>query len=59
MLEIGTPYVQVIPFRRKSWKMKIKGLTTNEIVKVENSTGVKFDILHTYKDKFWSKPTWK
>lgn len=59
MLEIGTPYVQVIPFKRKSWKMKIKGLTTNEISKVENSTGVKFSILHTYKEKFWSKPTWK
>ena len=52
----GTPYVQVIPFKRDSWKMIFK---SREQKVVQNSRifyGLK--ILNRYKEKFWSKKKW-
>ena len=53
----GTPYVQVIPFKRDNWKMTLKSRKQNE---VQNSRlFYKLKILHTYKEKYWSKKLWK
>lgn len=52
----GTPYVQVIPFKRESWNMKIKGVSTNDIE--ENKIFYNLKILHKYKNFFWNKKKW-
>jgi hypothetical protein len=58
IIKKGTPYVQIIPFKRESWKMKIKKRENK--MKVQNSRifyGLK--LLHVYKDRYWSKKIWK
>jgi len=57
IIEKGTPYVQVIPFRRESWKMKIIGHNTDKFNRKKIFYGLK--VLHNYKKRFWSKKTWK
>ena len=58
IIKAGTPYVQVIPFKRESWKMEIIGLPTEKLKKTKNLFyGLK--ILYEYKEKYWSKKTWK
>jgi hypothetical protein len=52
----GTPYVQIIPFKRDSWKMTIKPRKRKEI---QNSRFFyKLKILNIYKDKYWNKKSW-
>jgi len=53
----GTPYVQIIPFKRDFWKMSIKPRTQKEIQ--NNSVFFKLKILNIYKEKYWSKKLWK
>ena len=57
LLKKGTPYVQVIPFKRESWKMKITKKSSDEIGK--HKAFFWFKILHRYKEKFWKKKSWK
>jgi hypothetical protein len=56
-LKIGTPYVQIIPFKRDNWKMKIKKSDIKE--KNENEFFMMRHVLENYKKKFWRKKTWK
>lgn len=53
----GTPYVQVIPFKKESWEMKIIKKTTEELraIKIWH----RLDLWQRYKNKFWNKPKWK
>ena len=56
VLKKGTPFVQVIPFKRDNWKMSIKSF--DEKISKENIEGsFKFNslILHKYKQVFWGK----
>jgi hypothetical protein len=57
LIKKGTSYVQIIPFKRDSWKM----ITTSRVKKeIQNSRlffGLK--ILNIYKDKYWNKKLWK
>ena len=53
----GTPYVQVIPFKRDNWKMTIIPRKQKEVQKSRLFYGLK--ILYTYKEKYWSKKLWK
>lgn len=53
----GTPYVQVIPFKREGWKAKFSKKTTKEIIKNSNNYALK--LLHNYKTRFWNKKSWK
>lgn len=54
IIEQGTPYVQIIPFKRESWKFKIE----------EDQDPQRGLFLHTlkffnvYKNKIWSKVKW-
>jgi hypothetical protein len=52
----GTPYVQVIPFKRDNWRMKVKKITE----KMKDESRFFQDlIINVYKNKFWSKKSWK
>jgi len=53
----GTPYVQIIPFKRDSWKMILKARKQKEIQNSRLFYGLK--VLNIYKDKYWSKKSWK
>jgi len=53
----GTPYVQIIPFKRDSWKMNIKPRKQKEIQNDRLFYGLK--IINKYKDRYWSKKSWK
>jgi hypothetical protein len=53
----GTPYVQIIPFKRNSWKMVTKPRKQKEVQNSRFFYGLK--ILNIYKEKYWSKKSWK
>lgn len=57
VFERGTPYVQIIPFKRENWKMKIRSSNVKE--RNKNSLLQCFDLIHTYKQRFWNKTSWK
>jgi hypothetical protein len=53
----GTPYVQIIPFKREGWKMLLKPRKQKEIQNSRLFYGLK--LLNIYKDKYWNKKSWK
>tara|TARA_R100000329_G_scaffold119533_1_gene98531 strand:- start:2162 stop:2908 length:747 start_codon:yes stop_codon:yes gene_type:complete len=55
-IEKGTPMVQVIPFKRDSWKMEIKGVSTEKM----REPGLFYHLrsIHIYKNKYWNKKKW-
>ena len=53
----STPYVQIIPFKRDTWKMKIKSRTQKEIQNSRLFYHLK--VLNIYKEKLWNKKSWK
>jgi hypothetical protein len=53
----GTPYVQIIPFKRDPWKMILKSREQKEIQNSRLFYGLK--LLNIYKDKYWEKKSWK
>ena len=50
----GTPYVQIIPFKKESWQMNIKPVKNKKSVFL-----YPMKLLHNYKTAFWRKITWK
>jgi len=57
IIEKGTPYVQIIPFKRDSWKMSLKPRKQAE---VQNSRlFYTLKLINIYKDKYWNKKSWK
>jgi hypothetical protein len=57
IIKKGTPYVQIIPFKRESWKMVIKPREQKDIQNNRIFYGLK--LLNIYKEKYWSKKLWK
>jgi hypothetical protein len=57
LIKKGTPYVQIIPFKRDSWKMNLKPREQKEIQNSRMFYGL--TLFNTYKEKFWSKKSWK
>jgi len=53
----GLPYVQIIPFKRDSWKMTVKPRKQKEMKSSRLFQGLK--LLNMYKDKYWNKKSWK
>ena len=53
----GTPYVQIIPFKRDNWKMSIKPKKQKEIQNSKLFYGLR--VLNVYKDKYWNKKLFK
>jgi len=56
ILKKGTPYVQIIPFKREKWKMSIKEITVLEKDVINMKYFLNF--FRIYQNKFWSKKTW-
>ena len=56
IIEQGTPYVQIIPFKRQGWKMRIKEDTQEKEVSELSVLG---KLIYTYKNFFWDKKSWK
>jgi hypothetical protein len=56
LIKKGTPYAQVIPFKRDNWKMTFKPTAQSELQKRRIFYSTK--LINIYKDKFWSKKSW-
>lgn len=56
-IERGTPYVQVIPFKRDSWKMKIERV--DDKIQKKNRFLQHIHVLNNYKTRWWNKKSWK
>ena len=56
-IKIGTPYVQIIPFKREKWKMSFG--VEKEKQRDKRFFWLKSTILNTYKNKWWHKKLWK
>ena len=57
IIKKGTPYVQIIPFKRDSWKMVCKQRKQKEIINSRIFYGLK--VINNYKENFWNKKSWK
>ena len=57
-LLLGTPYVQVIPFKRDNWKMSLNSIEhkTDQLNKADYFLK---NIINRYKSNGWSKKSWK
>jgi hypothetical protein len=56
-IEKGTPYVQIIPFKRDSWIIKFKIRKQKEVQNSSIFYGLR--LLNIYKGKYWNKKSWK
>jgi hypothetical protein len=57
VIKKGIPYVQIIPFKRDNWKMVV---TSRKQKSIENSRlFYSLKLFNMYKDKYWSKKSWK
>ncbi len=57
IIKKGTCYVQVIPFKRNSWKMYLKPLSQKKIQLTNLFYNLK--LINNYKEKYWNKKSWK
>ena len=53
----GTPYVQIIPFKRDNWKMTVSPRKQKEIQNSRLFYGLR--LINIYKEKYWNKKLWK
>jgi hypothetical protein len=53
-LKRGSPYVQVIPFKREKWNMVITPKDTRN-----DALGYRTSFINNYKNRFWNKKSWK
>jgi len=57
VIKKGTPYVQVIPFKRENWEMVTKPISSQKLLL--NKIKLHLKHLHNYKNAFWKKKKWK
>jgi len=57
IIKLGTPIVQVFPFKREKWKMVIG--TENLVDKDKRIFRQTLKMFNVYKNKWWSKKSWK
>jgi hypothetical protein len=57
ILKKGTPYAQIIPFKRDSWKMKIESFSQKE--SEDSILSYMLNSFNKYKNIFWSKKSCK
>jgi hypothetical protein len=57
IIKKGTPYVQIIPFKRDNWEMTVKPREQKEVQNSRLFYGL--SLLNLYKDKYWNKKSWK
>jgi hypothetical protein len=51
-----TPYVQIIPFKRESWKKEMKEDNEDKSIGILHLAS---KLIHNYKTLFWNKKSWK
>lgn len=56
ILPAGTPYIQIFPFKRESWKMEVEYPSQEEIIKRHNDSG---SFLRTAEGGQYKKHLWK
>jgi hypothetical protein len=56
IIKKGTPYVQIIPFKRETWKMTLNKIKTTEVK--NNRIKAALKLLYSYKENYWSKKKW-
>ena len=56
IIKKGTPYVQIIPFKRDNWKMKCTKITQKNLI--SKILAYKDTFINTYKNKYWKKKLW-
>ena len=56
-IQKGTPYVQVIPFKRENWKMTLRPRKQKEVQ--NNRLFYSLNLINKYKDEFWKKKSWR
>lgn len=56
-LKKGLPYVQIIPFKRDSWKMEIKPYKIKD--KIKHTLLYNLNFFRNYQNNFWIKKSWK
>jgi hypothetical protein len=56
-IQKGTPYVQIIPFKRENWKMTLRPREQKEVQ--NNRLFYALYLMNKYKDKFWKKKSWR
>lgn len=54
VIPAGTPMVQVIPFKRQTWKMNF-GTTKDEISAAKNFAELRTSFFQSYRNRFWNK----
>jgi hypothetical protein len=57
IIKKGTPYVQILPFKRDNWKMTVKPRLQKEVQNSRLFYGL--SVLNLYKNKYWNKKSWK
>lgn len=57
IIEKGTPIIQVIPFKRESWKMEVDKSLPENLAVTEDSFRTK--IMSYYANNFWSRKEYK
>lgn len=57
IIKRGTPYVQIIPFKRDNWKMEFKPLDKKELF--SKITQLSLNFIHKYRKFFWHKKIFK
>lgn len=59
VIKQGTPLVQIIPFKRESWKMEIAGLEESTKKMHSQRLKVRSTFVNAYKDKFRTKKDYR
>lgn len=57
LIKRGTPIVQVIPFKREQWRMKMESIDQEE--RLKDNFYLRKYIIDNYKKLFWRKKSWK
>ncbi len=57
LIKKGTPYVQIIPFKRDSWKMSLKPRKQKEVQNSKLFFHLK--AINIYRERYWDKKSWK
>jgi hypothetical protein len=57
IIKKGTPYVQIIPFKRENWKMKITPRKQKDVQNPRIFYGL--NLINIYKNKYWNKKSWR
>lgn len=57
LIKRGTPYVQIIPFKRDSWKMSVQSIEDSELDK--KRAFYRKLLINNYKTFYWNKKSWK